>query len=384
MDAGWLFLIPFLPRWGAALNGLCGEALQRRFGRRAITIVAIGVMVASMSLSIGAVAQLAALPAGKRVLVDRMFTMLQLGSLRVDFTLTLDALSAVMILVITVVGALIHVYAVGYMANEPAYWRFFAYLNLFVFSMLLLVLGDGFVTLFFGWEGVGLCSYLLIGFWYTEPKNARAGMKAFVVNRVGDWGFLVGTALLFWALCGSWSTIDHRFYADATHVAPTLSFRALEAQLAVPSFAQAFAQKTIFGAPVPLVVALFLLLGACGKSAQAPLHVWLPDAMAGPTPVSALIHAATMVTAGVYLIARLRFLFVLSPAAMTIIAVIGIVTALGGALLGLFQYDIKRVLAYSTISQLGFMFVALGVGAYSVAIFHVYTHAFFKACLFLG
>ncbi|MGZ3428883.1 MAG: NADH-quinone oxidoreductase subunit L, partial [Polyangia bacterium] len=384
MDAGWLFLIPFLPLWGAALNGLCGEALQRRFGRRAITIVAIGVMVASMGLSIGAVAQLAALPAGKRVLVDRMFTMLQLGALRVDFTLTLDALSAVMILVITVVGALIHVYAVGYMASEPAYWRFFAYLNLFVFSMLLLVLGDGFVTLFFGWEGVGLCSYLLIGFWYTEPKNARAGMKAFVVNRVGDWGFLVGTALLFWALCGSWSTIDHRFYADATHVAPTLSFRALEAQLAVPSFAQAFAQKTIFGAPVPLVVALFLLLGACGKSAQAPLHVWLPDAMAGPTPVSALIHAATMVTAGVYLIARLRFLFVLSPAAMTIIAVIGIVTALGGALLGLFQYDIKRVLAYSTISQLGFMFVALGVGAFGAAMFHLVTHACFKACLFLG
>jgi NADH-quinone oxidoreductase subunit L len=384
VDAGWLFLIPFLPLWGAAVNGLCGEALQRRFGRHAITFVAIGVVVAAMGLSIGAVAQLAALPAGKRVLTDHLFTMLQLGGLRVDFTITLDALSAVMILVITVVGALIHVYAVGYMADEPAYWRFFAYLNLFVFAMLLLVLGDGFVTLFFGWEGVGLCSYLLVGFWYAEPKNARAGMKAFVVNRVGDWGFLVGVALLFWALAGSWSSIDRRWYADAAHLAPTLSFRALETQLAVPAFAQAFAAKTIFGAPVALVVALFLLLGACGKSAQAPLHVWLPDAMAGPTPVSALIHAATMVTAGVYLVARLRFLFVLSPAAMTVIACIGIVTALGGALLGLFQYDLKRVLAYSTISQLGFMFVALGVGAFGAALFHLVTHACFKACLFLG
>jgi NADH-quinone oxidoreductase subunit L len=342
-----------------------------------------------MGLAVGAVGQLAAMPDGKRVLVDRVFTMLEVGTLRVDFTLIVDGLSAVMVLVITVVGALIHVYAVGNMASDPAYWRFFAWLNLFVAAMLLLVLGDSFVTLFFGWEGVGICSYLLIGFWYAEPKNARAGMKAFVVNRIGDWGFLVGVALLFWALAGSWSTIDYRWYADVplrydAVPTPQLAFRALEAQLAVPSFAATFAAKTIFGAPVPLVVALLLLFAACGKSAQAPLHVWLPDAMAGPTPVSALIHAATMVTAGVYLVARLRFLFVLSPAALGVVAVVGIATALGGAILGMFQYDIKRVLAYSTISQLGFMFVALGVGAFGAALFHLVTHACFKACLFLG
>ncbi|HEX8954273.1 MAG TPA: NADH-quinone oxidoreductase subunit L, partial [Polyangia bacterium] len=384
VDAGWLLLLPLVPLVGAAVNGLFGAALQRRFGKRAVTLVAVGVVVAALGLAIGAVGQLAALPAGRRVLVDRAFTMLAVGALRVDFTLVVDALSAVMILVITGVGALIHVYAVGYMADEPAYWRFVAYLNLFVAAMLLLVLGDGFLTLFIGWEGVGVCSYLLVGFWYAEPKNARAGMKAFVVNRVGDWGLLVGVALLFWALAGSWSTIDHRYYVDGAPVAPTLSFRALEAQLAVPAFAASFVDKTIFGAPIPLVVALLLLLGACGKSAQAPLHVWLPDAMAGPTPVSALIHAATMVTAGVYLVARLRFLFVLSPAALAVIALVGVCTALGGAVLGMFQYDIKRVLAYSTISQLGFMFAALGVGAFGAALFHLVTHACFKACLFLG
>ncbi|HXU68983.1 MAG TPA: NADH-quinone oxidoreductase subunit L [Polyangia bacterium] len=388
MDAGWLFLIPLVPLCGAIVNAAFGARLQRRFGRHAVSVVAVGVVVAAMGLGIGAVAQLAALPARDpalgRVLVDRVFTMVDVGGLRVDFTLALDALSAVLVLVITVVGALIHVYAVGYMADEPAYWRFFACLSLFVFAMLVLVLGDGFVPLLVGWEGVGVCSYLLIGFWYAEPKNARAGMKAFVVNRVGDWGLFAGVALLFWAVAGSWSAIDHRYYFDVGHVQPTLSFRALEQLFGAPEFAHAFAAKTIFGAPVPLVVSLLLLFGACGKSAQAPLHVWLPDAMAGPTPVSALIHAATMVTAGVYLIARLRFLFVLSPAALDVVVAVGLVTALGGAMLGMFQYDIKRVLAYSTISQLGFMFVALGVGAWGAALFHLVTHACFKACLFLG
>ena len=384
METRWLVLVPLVPLVGAAVNGLAGAALQRRFGKRVISVVAVGVVAVAAALAVAAVARLAALPAGERVLIDRAFSMLALGELRVDFGLTLDPLSAVMIGVITVVGALIHLYAVGYMADEPGYWRFFAYLNLFVAAMLLLVLGDGFVTLFMGWEGVGICSYLLVGFWYTEPRNARAGMKAFVVNRVGDFGLLVGVALLFWALAGSWSTVDHRYYVDGVHVEPTLSFRALASQLSVPTFAATFAAKTIFGAPIPLVVALLLLLGACGKSAQAPLHVWLPDAMAGPTPVSALIHAATMVTAGVYLIARLRFLFVLSPAALAVVAVVGACTALGGAVLGMFQYDIKRVLAYSTISQLGFMFIALGVGAFGAALFHLVTHALFKACLFLG
>jgi NADH-quinone oxidoreductase subunit L len=382
MGAGWLFLIPLLPLVGAVINGLFGAWLQRRFGRHAISVVAVGVMVASTALAVAAVAQLAF--AHQALFVDRLWHMVELGALRVDLTLALDPLSAVMILVITVVGTLIHVYATGYMAADPGYWRFFAYLNLFVFAMLLLVLGDGFLTLFVGWEGVGVCSYLLIGFWYAEPKNARAGMKAFVVNRIGDFGLLVGVALLFWGLCGSWSTVDHRFYADMPQVAPTLVFRELSTQLGVPAFAADFTHKTVLGAPLPLVVALLLFLGACGKSAQAPLHVWLPDAMAGPTPVSALIHAATMVTAGVYLLARLHFLFALAPGALHVVTVVGVTTALGGAVLGLFQYDIKRVLAYSTISQLGFMFVALGVGAWPAAMFHLVTHACFKACLFLG
>jgi NADH-quinone oxidoreductase subunit L len=384
---GWLRYLVLLPLAGAAINGLAGAPLQRRFGKRAITVVGVGVMLAATALAIAASLNLAALPAhdsGGRHLVDRVFTMLSLGRVHVDLALALDPLSAIMILVITVVGTLIHIYSAGYMADEPSYWRYFSYLNLFVFSMLLLVLGDSFLTLFFGWEGVGLCSYLLIGFWYTEPANARAGMKAFLVNRVGDFGFLAGIALLFWGLAGSWSVVDHRYYADFPRIVPTLELRALHDQLTLAPFAQAFAAKTFLGAPLPLVVALLLFVGAAGKSAQIPLYVWLPDAMAGPTPVSALIHAATMVTAGVYLMVRLDYLFALSPAAMTVIAVVGVATALLGAILGMFQHDLKRVLAYSTISQLGFMFVGAATGAWWPAMFHLVTHACFKACLFLG
>ncbi len=415
---GWLFLIPLLPLVGAAINGLCGATLQRRFGARVVHAIAIGVMLAAAALALVAVGQLAALPAAARYLHDRVFPMLAVGNLRVDFALALDPLSATLLLVITLVGTLIHVYSAGYMHDDPAQWRFFAYLNLFIFAMLLLVLGDSFVTLFFGWEGVGLCSYLLIGFWYRERKNASAGLKAFVVNRVGDWGFIAALLLLFWSLGGSWSAIDHRYYpedpagrtaqlavavtaepdaaaASATShalvtVAPTVVFRELQAQLAVTDesgarpLALALQQKTLWSIPVVTLIALFLLLAATGKSAQLPLYVWLPDAMAGPTPVSALIHAATMVTAGVYLMSRLGFLIVLAPAVMTTIAIVGAATALFAAVIALFQYDIKKVLAYSTISQLGFMFVAVGVGAFWTAIFHLVTHAVFKACLFLG
>jgi NADH:ubiquinone oxidoreductase subunit 5 (subunit L)/multisubunit Na+/H+ antiporter MnhA subunit len=417
-SAGWIFLIPLLPLVGAAINGLFGAALQRRFGARVVHVVAIGVMLAAAGLALGAVGQLAALPPSARYLHDRVFPMLAIGQLHVDCALAVDPLSAVMLLVITLVGTLIHVYSAGYMHDDPAQWRFFAYLNLFIFAMLLLVMGDGFVTLFFGWEGVGLCSYLLIGFWYRERRNASAGFKAFVVNRVGDWGFIAALLLLFWSLGGSWSAIDHRYYPDdpagrtaqlavavteqptaqaegaARHalvnVAPTVVFRELQAQLAVTDesgarpLAEALRQKTLWGIPVVTLIALFLLLAATGKSAQLPLYVWLPDAMAGPTPVSALIHAATMVTAGVYLMVRLSFLIVLAPAIMTAIAIVGAATALFAAVIALFQYDIKKVLAYSTVSQLGFMFVAVGVGSFWTAVFHLVTHACFKACLFLG
>jgi NADH-quinone oxidoreductase subunit L len=278
------------------------------------------------------------------------------GALQVNFDLLLDPLSMVMTLVITGVGFLIHVFSVGYMKEDPGYPRYMAYLNLFVFFMLILVLGSSYPLMFVGWEGVGLCSYLLIGFWFREKANADAGKKAFIVNRIGDFGFLIAMFLLFAHL----GTLD---FVGVAAGAPT----ALE-----------------YGGPVVTAICLFFLLGAAGKSAQIPLFVWLPDAMAGPTPVSALIHAATMVTAGVYLVARSSVLFVMAPTASLIVAVVGAVTALFAATIGLKQWDIKRVLAYSTVSQLGFMFAAVGVGAYAAGVFHLMTHAFFKACLFLG
>jgi NADH-quinone oxidoreductase subunit L len=274
----------------------------------------------------------------------------------VDWTYRLDALSALMIAFVTFVGALIHVYSVGYMGHDEGYGRFFAYLNLFMFSMLLLVLGGNFVLMFVGWEGVGLCSYLLIGYYYDKKFAGDAGKKAFVVNRIGDWGFILGIFGIF-ALFGSadFGTVFSAAAADPSHFAPWLT-----------------------------LVCLCLFVGACGKSAQVPLHVWLPDAMAGPTPVSALIHAATMVTAGVYMVARCNVLFRLAPTALLVVAVVGAFTAFFAATIGLAQNDIKKVLAYSTVSQLGYMFLACGVGAFTAGMFHVTTHAFFKACLFLG
>src|ERR1043166_2710722 len=275
-----------------------------------------------------------------------------------------DPLSAVMILVVTGIGGLIHIYATGYMHDDKAFWRFFAYLNLFMAAMLTLVMGDNLLLMFVGWEGVGLCSYALIGFWYQDQNNTRAGNKAFIVNRVGDFGFVLGMFLLFWSL-------DAQGHG-------TLTFREMA------KWASTLQGQMLWGLPVATLARLFLFVGATGKSAQIPLYVWLPDAMAGPTPVSALIHAATMVTAGVYMIGRLNFLFSMAPFTLHVVAAIGAATALFAATIALTQNDIKKVLAYSTVSQLGYMFLAMGVGAFLRAIFHVFPQAFFKALLFLG
>jgi len=284
------------------------------------------------------------------------------GEFSVDFSLLLDPLSMVMTLVITGVGALIHIFSIGYMKEDPGYPRYMAYLNLFVFFMLILVLGSSYPVMFVGWEGVGLCSYLLIGFWFKEKANADAGKKAFIVNRIGDFGFLIAMFLL-------WVHLGTLNFADTAEGAGVMT-RAPEA--------------LGFGGAVVTAICLFFFLGAAGKSAQIPLYVWLPDAMAGPTPVSALIHAATMVTAGVYLVVRSSVLFTLAPVASLVVAVVGTLTALFAASIGLKQWDIKKVLAYSTVSQLGFMFAAVGMGVYAAGVFHLMTHAFFKACLFLG
>jgi NADH-quinone oxidoreductase subunit L len=294
---------------------------------------------------------------------SRGWSWMPAGDLQVDFSLLLDPLSMVMTLIITGVGLLIHVFSIGYMKEDPGYPRFMAYLNLFVFFMLILVLGASYPVMFVGWEGVGLCSYLLIGFWFKEKANADAGKKAFIVNRIGDFGFLIAMFLLF-------SHLGTLNFADAADGAQGVFSLA--------------SQELAFGGAVVTTICLFFFLGAAGKSAQLPLYVWLPDAMAGPTPVSALIHAATMVTAGVYLVVRSSVLFAMAPVASLVVAVVGTLTALFAASIGLKQWDIKKVLAYSTVSQLGFMFAAVGMGAYAAGVFHLMTHAFFKACLFLG
>ena len=287
--------------------------------------------------------------------IERYFSWMPVGDLQIDFALQLDQLSMIMVLVITGVGTLIHIFSVGYMREDPGYPRYFAYLNLFVFFMLVLVLGASYPVLFVGWEGVGLCSYLLIGFWFSEKANADAGKKAFIVNRIGDFGFLVAMFIMF----ANFGALDFAGVNAASSAMP-------------------------MGSTLLTIICLFLFLGCAGKSAQIPLYVWLPDAMAGPTPVSALIHAATMVTAGVYLVARSAVLFSLAPVASLVVALVGAVTAIFAATIGLKQWDIKKVLAYSTVSQLGYMFIGVGVGAYTAGVFHLVTHAFFKALLFLG
>ena len=347
-----LWIIPALPLAAVLMNLLIGD----RLGKRGTTVLACGSVIAAFAFALRAVLHLAALPEAERHVEEFCWTWMRVGDFSADVSFLLDPLSAVMVLIVTGVGSLIHVYATGYMSHDPSFRRFFLYLNLFMFAMLTLVLADNYLLLFVGWEGVGLCSYLLIGFWYERPSAAEAGKKAFIVNRIGDFGFMLGAFML---IAATGSLNFDRVFAAAPHV---------------------FAAG---GAAITLAT-LLMFLGATGKSAQIPLFTWLPDAMEGPTPVSALIHAATMVTAGVYMLARSHVLFQLAPASMEVVAVIGAATALMAATIGLAQNDIKRVLAYSTVSQLGYMFMACGVGAFGAGIFHVMTHAFFKALLFLG
>src|SRR5687767_6000349 len=360
-----IWLIPILPGIGAAINGLVGI---RSFSRRTSGFVACAAMTGALGVSLYAFWQMLGLPPEARDHVVNLghwippiplATAHGVGSFEVPWAFRLDPLSGMMILVVTGIGLLIHIYSTAYMHDEPrgGYARFFCYLNLFCFFMLVLVLGSSFLTMFVGWEGVGLCSYLLIGYWYEKKSASDAGKKAFIVNRVGDWGFVLGVFLIFY----TFGTLDFRGVANAAAAMP------VEAEFGVIS-----------------LICLFLFIGATGKSAQIPLYVWLPDAMEGPTPVSALIHAATMVTAGVYMVGRNAVLFGHAPIVAQIVMIVGALTALMAATIGLVQYDIKRVLAYSTVSQLGYMFLAMGVGAFGAGIFHLYTHAFFKALLFLG
>src|SRR5688500_9712598 len=363
-----LLLVVLLPLAGAAINGIRAFASPKARKNRTVTnAVAIGATALSALIATFGVVMPYIGHGADTPFEHSYYTWIPSGmghvagglisSFDVDFAVRVDPLSCVMLMVVTWVGFLIHVYATGYMSHEEGYTRFFTYLNLFMFMMLLLILGGNYMVLFVGWEGVGLCSYLLIGFYYDKNFAADAGKKAFIVNRIGDFGFLLGIFLIF----NTFGSAD---------------------------FSKVFALASAGGVEqyggIATAICLLLFVGACGKSAQIPLYVWLPDAMAGPTPVSALIHAATMVTAGVYMIVRSNVLYRLSPDAMMVVAIVGGLTALFAATIGLRQFDIKKVLAYSTVSQLGFMFIAVGVGAFSAGIFHLVTHAFFKACLFLG
>jgi len=346
-----LWLIPVLPLLGAAVNGLLGK----KFSRQTVAAVALLFSGAAFAMVVLVASRFSTLTTPH---FEYLATWIRAGKFQVDFSFYLDQLSLVMLLVVTGVGFLIHIYSVGYMWEEGGFYRFFAYLNLFMFFMLTLVLASNYLLMFIGWEGVGLASYLLIGFWFTKDSAAAAGKKAFIVNRIGDFGFLIALFLL----------IKHF---------GTLNFDQVF-QGVVPMGAETG------GAGLLTAVGLLLMVGAAGKSAQIPLYVWLPDAMEGPTPVSALIHAATMVTAGVYMVSRSHVIFERAPMAMTVVAIIGTLTALFAATIGITQTDIKKVLAYSTVSQLGYMFIACGVGAFSAAIFHLMTHAFFKGLLFLA
>lgn len=351
-----IYLTVVLPLLGFLINGIFGSRIKNE---KVIGIIGSSAIGISFIITLIAFFETLALPTEQRQLIISLFTWLNVGGLDVSFAYQLDQLSLVMALIVTGVGFIIHVYSIGYMHGDKSFWRFFAYLNLFIFAMMNLILADNFLLLFLGWEGVGLCSYLLIGFWYDrkfeKSTTADAAKKAFIVNRIGDFGFLLGMFLIF------------------------LTFGSL-------NFNEVFSKANTFSVSTATYsfIALFLFIGATGKSAQIPLYVWLPDAMAGPTPVSALIHAATMVTAGVYMVARCSIIFASAPAIMMVVAIIGILTAFFAATIGLVQNDIKKVLAYSTVSQLGYMFLAMGVGAFGAGIFHVMTHAFFKALLFLG
>ena len=346
-----LWWIPLLPLIGAAINGLLGQ----RFSRKIVAWVALGFCGAAFAMALLVVARFSSLTLPH---IEYLAPWIRLSNFSADFAFYLDQLSLVMLLVVTGVGFLIHIYSVGYMWEEAGFYRFFSYLNLFMFFMLTLVLANNYLLMFVGWEGVGLASYLLIGFWFVKDSAASAGKKAFIVNRIGDFGFLIGLFLL----------IKH--------------FGTLTFEQVFPAIAKLSPETA--GAGLLTAIGLLLMVGAAGKSAQIPLYVWLPDAMEGPTPVSALIHAATMVTAGVYMVARSHVIFERAPSALTVVAIIGVLTALFAATIGVAQTDIKKVLAYSTISQLGYMFLACGVAAFSAGIFHLMTHAFFKGLLFLA
>jgi len=350
-----LWIIPLLPLLGSAINGLFGA----KWSKPVVNSVALGSTGVSFLCAVEAVREF--LAGGSQPFRKEFFDWIVAGNFRAGFDLQLDQLTVVMLLVVTGVGFLIHIYSTGYMAHEEGYYRFFSYLNLFMFFMLILVLAANYVLLFVGWEGVGLCSYLLIGFYFLKKSAADAGKKAFIVNRIGDFGFMLGMFLLF----RTFHSLDFS----------TVFAAAAKPEVAIEPIGQ-------FG--VLTIACLLLFVGAIGKSAQLPLYVWLPDAMEGPTPVSALIHAATMVTAGVYMVARSHVLFTHAPTAMYVVAIVGCATAIFAATIGLVQSDIKKVLAYSTVSQLGYMFLACGVGAFGAGIFHLMTHAFFKALLFLS
>jgi NADH-quinone oxidoreductase subunit L len=348
-----IWLAPAFALLGFVLNG--AVAFVRPNAKTVVSIIGAGVLLAAFAVAIVVFRAFVGLHP-EEPLIYRYWSWIPVGTLQVDVAFQVDQLSLVMLMVITGVGSLIHLFSVGYMKEDPGYARYFAYLNLFVFFMLVLVLGASFPVMFVGWEGVGLCSYLLIGFWYSDAANANAGRKAFIMNRIGDFGFMVAMFMIFWSV-GSLD-FDTVFAHAPMALAP--------------------------GGAAITAITLFLFLGCTGKSAQIPLYTWLPDAMAGPTPVSALIHAATMVTAGVYLVARCNLLFAMAPISSAVVAGVGALTALFAATIALKQWDIKKVLAYSTISQLGYMFLAVGTGAIAGGIFHLATHAFFKALLFLG
>ena len=362
-----IYLVPLLPAFGATLMFFFGRKLEKR----TVSAVCVGAVALAFIISCGAVYEYTHTHAGSQPFEKVIYTWLGSDTGHLTYTtkdgypadfkaqvgFLLDPLSSIWLLFVTGVGMLIHIYSTGYMAHEGGYYRFFGYLNLFMFSMLTLILANNYALLFVGWEGVGLCSYLLIGFYFHRKSASDAANKAFIVNRIGDAGFILGMFAIAWYM-GSLRFTDVNAMARSGHFA--------------------------IGDPVLTAAALLLFVGACGKSAQLPLYIWLPDAMEGPTPVSALIHAATMVTAGVYMVARSNAIFVLAPQAMKTVAIVGALTAIFAASIGLVQNDIKRVLAYSTVSQLGYMFLALGVGAFAAGVFHVFTHAFFKALLFLG
>jgi NADH-quinone oxidoreductase subunit L len=351
----WLWLIPILPLLGAVFNGTFGT----RLSKSVIGIIGCGTVALSFVISLGAFLQMLGAPESAMPIVRNYFVWIQAGEFHANFGFLLDHLSGLMILIVTGVGFLIHIYSTGYMHDDTGFYRFFAYLNLFMFSMLTLVLANNYLLMFVGWEGVGLCSYLLIGFWFGKQSATDAGKKAFIVNRVGDFGFILATMLIFW----TFKSVDYGQVFAA---------------------AKSFPLEPLGMIGTVTAICLLMFVGATGKSAQIPLYVWLPDAMEGPTPVSALIHAATMVTAGVYMIARSASLFDLAPGALLVVACVGAGTAIFASSIALVQTDIKKVLAYSTVSQLGYMFLACGAGAYAVGVYHLMTHAIFKALLFLG